>query len=62
MATGRQICPDKVVTDVEAGTHVIEFPEEAEGFKAMQPKIEWDVVGNEVIIFIYYKYEEPMLR
>ena len=60
-ATGEKIWPDRVVTDVEPGTHVIERPEEIKGYKAMQPKYEWDVVGNEVKIFIYYEYSEPIL-
>ena len=59
-ATGESVWPDKNVTDVEPGTHVIEYPEHVVGYKAMQPKYEWDVVGNEVKIFIYYTYEEPI--
>ena len=58
--TGELLLPDKYVTDVEPGTHVIEYAKPKQGYTPIVTELEWDVVGNEVMYFLYYEMYEPI--
>lgn len=51
---GEMICPDELREHVEAGTTVTEYPKEVKGYTAIGGEQTFEVVGDEVIMFIYY--------
>lgn len=54
--TGELICPDVVREDVEPGTFVTEYAKEIEGYTPLWDDVPFEVVGDEVITFLYYEW------
>ena len=53
--TGELICSDVVRENVEPGTFVTEYAKEIEGYIPLYNEIPFEVVGDEVIMFLYYE-------
>ena len=56
--TNELLCPDEVRENVESGTIVTEYAKEIEGYIPLYNEIPFEVVGDEVIMFLYYEPED----
>ena len=59
METNELLCPDVVRDNVERGTFVTEYAMEIDGYIPLDNEIPFEVVGDEVVLFLYY-YDAPV--
>ena len=60
MGTNELLLEDELRQDIVAGTTVTEVYVPIEGYTVLCPEITFEVVGNEVVIFMYYEGYEPI--
>lgn len=53
--TNEVIRPDEVRENIKAGTYVTETAEQIKGFVPLYDEISFEVIGDEVVMFIYYE-------